>query len=318
MGSANLVPTLLTYEGYFPEGTLYVEMWAKPEEVAVELRAQIEKALQAGIKPTHIDNHMATVYGLMTGNDFLDIIFDLSKQYALPFRLPRNLPEYYENQLPPERIAKLLGLADSLVNEGFVLPDYLYSVGHGSTYEESFSNYRHFLMNLKPGVTELYIHSANESDEIKAITNAWRDRDFDYRIFMSTEMKNLIDSLGIHLIGWRDLQQLQIEQIGTTVNNTQAAANFSDFGLFQNYPNPFNSSTFIQYSIPRNLMVQLRIYNVQGGEVKTLINEIQRAGSYCMTWNGKDETGESVASGFYIYNLKTGSVSKSKSMIFLK
>jgi len=315
---ADMVPSLLTYEGYFPEGTLYVELWADAEEVEIELRAQIAKAVQFGIVPTHIDNHMATVYGLMTGHDFLDIVFDLSKEYGLPFRLPRNLPDYYFDQLPQAVIDKLIGMADSLVNEGFVLPDFLHSINYGNSYEETFSNYRDFLINLKPGITELYIHAAKESEEIKAITNAWRNRDFDHRIFMSNEMRDLIDSLGIHLIGWRDLQELQVEQIGTDVTIEKSLNIAADFALAQNYPNPFNSSTIIQYFLPVEKNVSLRIFDVSGREVKILINNIQPAGSHSVFWNGTNDLGKVVASGLYFCKIQAGGVSKTIKMSFVK
>ena len=316
--SADLVPSLLTYEGYFPEGTLYVEMWANPEEVEVELRAQIEKALLLGILPTHIDNHMATVYGLFTGHDFLDSVFKLSKEYGLPFRLPRNLPDYYAQQLPQEIISKLMGMADSLVAKGFVLPDFLYSIDYGETYEQTFTNYRESFKNLEPGVTELYIHAAKESNEIKAITNAWQNRDFDYKIFMSKEMRNLIDSLEIHLIGWRDLQQLQIEQIGTDVKIMNPSNIPAGISLEQNYPNPFNSSTIIQYFLPVEKKVILRIFDISGREVKTLINNIQAAGTHHVYWNGTNNLGTAVVSGLYFCKIQADGLSKTIKLSYVK
>lgn len=315
---ADLVPSLLTYEGYFPEGTLYVEMWANPEEVEIELRAQIEKALQLGIAPTHIDNHMATVYGLFTGHDFLDSVFKLSKEYGLPFRLPRNLPDYYSEQLSQVVIDKLMGMADSLVTEGFTLPDYLHSINYGNTYEKTFSNYRDFLINLKPGVTELYIHAAKESDEIKAVTNSWRNRDFDYQIFMSNEMRDLIDSLGIHLIGWRDLQELQVEQIGTDVTIKKSPNIATDFEIAQNYPNPFNSSTTIQYFLPVEKKVTLRIFDVSGREVKTLINNNQLTGSHSVLWNGTNNLSNVVSSGLYFCKIQADGLTKAIKLSFVK
>ena len=312
------VPSLLTYEGYFPEGSLYVEMWANPEQVEIELRAQIEKALQFGIVPTHIDNHMGSVYGLLTGKDFLDIIFKLSKEYGLPFRLPRNLPDYYLEQLSQAVINKLMGMVDSLVAEGFALPDYLHSINYGNSYDETFSNYRDFLINLEPGVTELYIHAAKESEEIKAITNAWRNRDFDHRIFMSHEMRDLIDSLGIHLIGWRNLQELQIEQIGTNVTIIKSPNITTDFKLAQNYPNPFNSSTTIQYFLPVEKKVILRIFDVLGREVKTLINKNQPAGPHSVLWNGTNNLSNVVSSGLYFCKIQADGLTRAMKLSFVK
>jgi chitin disaccharide deacetylase len=316
VASTDLVPSLLTYEGYFPEATLYVELWAKPDEVEVELRAQIEKALQFGIVPTHIDNHMATVYGLFTGHDFLDSVFKLSKEYGLPFRLPRNLPDYYSEQLSHEVINKLMEMADSLIAEGFVLPDYLHSINYGNTYDETFANYRDFLINLKPGVTELYIHAAKESDEIKAITNAWRNRDFDYRIFMANEMKDLIDSLDIHLIGWRDLQVLQREQIVTKVISKESFK--PPLRVVRNFPNPFNSATVIQYHLPLKGNVSLTIFDISGREVKKIIRNNQPAGYHQVFWHGANNSGDLLSSGLYLCKIQADGVSKTIKLSFIK
>ena len=85
---------------------------------------------------------------------------------------------------------------------------------HGKTYEESFDAYKKLLASLKPGVTELYIHSALPTDEMKAISNAWRARDFDYRICKSAEIKKVYKDLDIKLITWKELQNLQKKQMG--------------------------------------------------------------------------------------------------------
>ena len=81
VSSSNTIPSLLTDEGFFPVSSYHVEIKANKEEVETELRAQLEQALAFGIRPTHIDNHMASVYGLSTGRDFFDIVFALSKEY---------------------------------------------------------------------------------------------------------------------------------------------------------------------------------------------------------------------------------------------
>jgi len=166
-----------------------------------------------GIVPNHIDNHMGSLYGLATGNNFFDSIFKISAEYGLPFRLPRNLSERYLQGLPEKNIKEITGRVNQLVQMGFVLPDYLVTVKHGKTFKESMDAYKKLLEGLKPGVTELYIHAAFPTDEMKAVSNAWKNRDFDYRAFSSPEMKKMLDDLGIKLIGWKPLQDLQIKQM---------------------------------------------------------------------------------------------------------
>ncbi|MGO9481501.1 MAG: T9SS type A sorting domain-containing protein [Candidatus Kryptoniota bacterium] len=85
------------------------------------------------------------------------------------------------------------------------------------------------------------------------------------------------------------------------------------FGLFQNYPNPFNPSTKINYQLPLNSIVTLKIYDVLGREVETLINERQAAGSHSAAFNAS-----SLPSGVYFYHLQAGSYSATKKLLLLK
>jgi hypothetical protein len=85
------------------------------------------------------------------------------------------------------------------------------------------------------------------------------------------------------------------------------------FELNQNYPNPFNPSTKIEYTIPKQSLVSLKIYNVVGQEVATLVNEVQTASRYSVTFNAKN-----IASGVYIYKLVAGDFVSAKKMVILK
>ena len=87
----------------------------------------------------------------------------------------------------------------------------------------------------------------------------------------------------------------------------------SEFLLSQNYPNPFNPSTTISYHLPVNSFVSLKVYNVLGNEVATLVNEQKQAGKYQINFNASD-----LGSGVYFYTLKAGESVQSKKMILLK
>lgn len=84
------------------------------------------------------------------------------------------------------------------------------------------------------------------------------------------------------------------------------ATNPMQFHLHQNYPNPFNPSTNVEFGIRNSEWVSLKIYDLLGREVKTLVDEPKAAGSYTVQWNGTDETGQAVASGIYLYRLTAG------------
>ncbi len=91
-----------------------------------------------------------------------------------------------------------------------------------------------------------------------------------------------------------------------------------EFNLFQNFPNPFNPSTTIRYSVIQPGNVSIRIYDILGREVKTLLNEIKAAGTYNLVWNGVNNAGDKVSSGIYLYRMESGSFVQTKKMILLK
>ena len=87
----------------------------------------------------------------------------------------------------------------------------------------------------------------------------------------------------------------------------------TDYTLFQNYPNPFNPSTTIKFQIPNDGFVTLKVYDIIGNEVTTLINEQKPQGRYEVNFNAS-----SLASGVYIYKLQAGSFADTKKMLLLK
>lgn len=91
-----------------------------------------------------------------------------------------------------------------------------------------------------------------------------------------------------------------------------------EFELKQNYPNPFNPVTTIRYELPAEVKVVLKIYNVLGQEVRTLVNESQQAGVQFAKWDGKNNHGEAAASGIYFYKLQAGNFVRTQKMLLIK
>ena len=91
-----------------------------------------------------------------------------------------------------------------------------------------------------------------------------------------------------------------------------------EYSLHQNFPNPFNPVTTIKFDLPGSGDVVLKIYNILGQEVKTLVNKRMDSGFHSIIWNGTNDTGIKVASGMYLYRLRAGDYVKTRKMIFLK
>ncbi len=98
---------------------------------------------------------------------------------------------------------------------------------------------------------------------------------------------------------------VEANKLGEIVTSVNDFTDFhpKNFRLFQNFPNPFNPTTKISYDLPKDTKVNLKIYNLSGQEVRTLVNEVQSAGHKSAVWNGKDDSGIIVSSGLYIYRL---------------
>ncbi|MBI1939411.1 MAG: T9SS type A sorting domain-containing protein [Ignavibacteriales bacterium] len=92
----------------------------------------------------------------------------------------------------------------------------------------------------------------------------------------------------------------------------------SSFSLEQNYPNPFNPSTIISYSIPTPTNVQIKIYDVLGREIRSLINEEKAAGKYNLAWDSRDNYGRKVSSGVYFYTITAGNFAQTRKMVLTK
>ncbi len=92
----------------------------------------------------------------------------------------------------------------------------------------------------------------------------------------------------------------------------------SVFDLGQNYPNPFNPVTTIRFSLPQSERVVLEIFNLMGQKVRTLVDNTLAAGNHLVTWDGTDGSGHKVASGIYLYRMKSGDNIRTRKMTLLK
>jgi len=108
-----------------------------------------------------------------------------------------------------------------------------------------------------------------------------------------------------------------------TLNNTNVGIDDSDtnpttFTLHQNHPNPFNPSTMITFDLSQDSDIKISIYDMTGRLVRELTDQTMTIGSKNISWDGKDDIGNSVSGGVYLYNLQTGDRSQTKKMVLMK
>ena len=104
----------------------------------------------------------------------------------------------------------------------------------------------------------------------------------------------------------------------TAVTERREPAVPEGFALDPNYPNPFNSQTVIRYALPRPAAVELIVYNTVGQRVATLVRGERPAGTWTVHWDGRDDAGRSLASGAYLYRLRSGDLVRSRRLLLLR
>jgi hypothetical protein len=111
-------------------------------------------------------------------------------------------------------------------------------------------------------------------------------------------------------LGWTSIPPVAVEEHDLGLPRSYA--------LHANFPNPFNPTTTIRYDLKQDGKVTLKVYNVLGQEVRTLVSAVEKAGYRSVTWDGKNNLGEAVSSGIYFYRLEAGNFVKARKMMLLK
>ena len=192
-GPITHAPSLLDGDGGFPRTVGDVWDHADLDEVRRELRAQIERAILWGFDVSHLDSHMGT---LQLRPEFFDVYLDLAVDFGLPIRLSGASSERTVG-FPFRRLA---------AEEGVLFPDsfiVVRGVGSRRTIER-------IIGELRPGVTEVYVHPAVDTPELRALADDWAARVDDHDLVANDRsLRSMLDRAGVHRIGYRPLRDLQ-------------------------------------------------------------------------------------------------------------
>ena len=189
---------LLDPSDYFWRGVENVYAHATPEQALIEGRAQVKRALTAGVDVTHLDSHMGT---LQLHPEYVKVYLQLAVEFDLPVRMASQ-ETLTRNGFPQIR--------DQFAAKGILFPDYFIYEELAEERKGVKKFWLEIVKNLKPGVTELYIHAALPTEETKAITGSWSTRAEEYEVFThDPEMRQLVQTRKIKLIGYRPIRDLQ-------------------------------------------------------------------------------------------------------------
>lgn len=201
---------LMDEEGYFyiePEG---VQANGDAQAVQLELRAQIARALAAGIDVTHIDTHQGTV----VHPKFMSGYMQLALQHSLPLMILRldeagwrELGEAMGLGFDTETAAFAARLVLEWEAQGLPLLDNIVMLPLDQP-ADRVELAKKVLDSLPPGLTHFVIHPAQDTPELRAITHDWPSRVADYQAFISTELRDYVKNSDLQVIGYRELREL--------------------------------------------------------------------------------------------------------------
>ena len=203
------VPELIDPEGYMWRGVIDVASRAPVTTVEKEVRAQIERAYERGIKPGHIDTHMGTLYSKV---EYAEAFFKVAMEYGIP----ANVIEF-----TPDRVQKFrkqgYPITARLIQSGrkYTLPklDDFTSVPNGKSYQEKKELFFDLVQNLEPGITEIIFHPSIETEGLKKITNSWQQRVWEAKMFSDPEVIQFLKNEGIIFTNWKAMMQRFKERI---------------------------------------------------------------------------------------------------------
>ena len=189
----------------------------KYKDLEAEIRAQIDLAHSMGMKPSHTDNHMGSLYGHYTGRlGLAKMTLRVCGEYGYAYRLYTK----HDKRICPNGTPYFLYAAITLLSKKWgkkynvVIPDYLLFPDWNDDMRESYETYRDTILKIwtdipEDGVTETFIHPSIENDELKGITSRWQDRVWEYQLMKDPYTHKYLKDHGVELISYRELIKMK-------------------------------------------------------------------------------------------------------------
>lgn len=195
---------LLDADGYFHQWHQAVYDNAKPEAVEVEVNAQIERALAAGIDVTHVDSHMGTIMNPL----FIQSYLQAGASRLLPNLLPRMDAQGMQLMGAGEEIMQAYApIVQQLEGMGLPLMNGLLAMQLDEPSQQiQMETAKELLGNLPVGITHFILHPSIDTAELRFLAPDWESRVANYNVFMSDELKKFIEGEDIQLIGYRHIR----------------------------------------------------------------------------------------------------------------
>lgn len=207
------VPGLIDNDGYLHRTVQAVVLSAKPEEIEAEIRAQVERALSKGTRPSHIDTHMGTLYARP---DYTMAYLKVAEEYRIPAMAIEPTPKVMEKF---KKQGYPVSEKGNQILRDYKLPklDDFYGAPDGKTYADKKANFQALVRSLDPGITEIIFHPSVETECLKAITGSWQQRAWELQMFGDPEMQSFFEREGILFTNWKDMMKRWEPKYGDTL-----------------------------------------------------------------------------------------------------
>lgn len=197
------VPGLIDESGYMWKSVIDVVVNAKPHEVDREIRAQLALAEKMGLKPTHLDSHMGTLFA---HPDFIDIYINLGIEKKIPILFPGGHMQYLSKELPLPK-EKVKEYAEKIWEGGLPLVDDVITFTYDWKTEDKLELMKETLTNMQPGITEVILHCAIPTEEFPHFTQSATTRKGDYLLAINPEFREFLEKNNFILTTWRELME---------------------------------------------------------------------------------------------------------------
>ena len=199
-----VAPTLVDEEGCLWDNVELVVKNADPDQVEKEIRAQVDRALTMGLKPSHLDSHMGTLFA---DPRFAERYIKVGIEFGIPVLTAGGHMTHIarENGDVMEAAKMMSGVVWAA---GLPVLDDIHTDGYGwTTYAEKKAGTLEFLRTLKPGITEFILHCTEPGDTFQFISSSGPTRKADLELMLDPEVKKVVEEQGIILTTWRELKQ---------------------------------------------------------------------------------------------------------------
>lgn len=195
------VPGLIDPFGCFFRDVRSVARSAPASSVDVEIRAQLARARQFGMKPSHLDTHMGTLYARL---DYTQAYLKLAEEENIPAMVidltPHTIAKFSKQGYPLNEDARRLVA-------GYRLPklDDFHSVPEGKTYEQKRERFCELVRTLPPGLHEIIFHPSVETECLRNITNSWQQRVWEDKLFQDPVVRQFLKDADVIVTDWREV-----------------------------------------------------------------------------------------------------------------